>query len=421
MTGSSTSNASTDRMTYKIDSSRRRLVHSKADSDRAIANALATSSARATAINAATAAVLALPRKHTHGDIENALAAALQDHRAEFHESATAAARRAHQRHFHPLRPAPEHPGLAPRNLPLQDRALVPALPPQALDHPKVREEWIASHEAAHRARYMLRPDILEAWANFDLQTARWEAHQAGRKASGDLRQPVPRDFLKNAKETLQARYTSSLESALSMIETIASGDAEVFQGPSYGGSHHLVRMSEDDLRIDWSLTELENDGLQVVSRKRREEREAATAARSARTPEEREADFDALMEKMLAQPMPQRVEPNLTGLFPLPDNPDELEGNVLEAMVGYIAVAVNMAETQHAKALTKIRTAKRKEAEAADPEGTKAAKATTARMKGNDRIKRHRANETTEQAAERRAKNAAAGRARRAKKAARV
>ena len=179
--------------------------------------------------------------------------------------------------------------------------------------------------------------------------------------------------------------------------------------------------MSEDDLRIDWSLTELENDGLQVVSRKRREEREAATAARSARTPEEREADFDALMEKMLAQPMPQRVEPNLTGLFPLPGNPDELEGNVLEAMVGYIAVAVNMAETQHAKALTKIRTAKRKEAEAADPEGTKAAKATTARMKGNDRIKRHRANETTEQAAERRAKNAAAGRARRAKKAARV
>jgi hypothetical protein len=63
----------------------------------------------------------------------------------------------------------------------------------------------------------------------------------------------------------------------------------------------------------------------------------------------------------------------------------------------------------------TKARTAARRAAEEADPVSTAAAKAAKAREKANDRQKNRRANETSQQAAVRRANDAAAKKAKRA------
>lgn len=284
--------------------------------------------ARRAATSAATAAVLALPKDHSEEDVAAALRTALEPHPAEHHEHAATAARNAHQRQLYPPKPRPEYPGPGPRNLPPMTAAVIPEFPPLGLDHPKVHEEWESAHLTAHRALYSLQPAIIDAWAEHALQVARYEAFQSGRKGgTGDFRKSVPRNLLETTRAEQKDRHGATLARAQAMIEWIASGDAEVVEGPAYSGSHHTQRMGPEDARIDWSRTELHDDGLRVRSRRQREEQEARAAARAARTPEEKEAEYEAMVASALAQPLPREPKVDLTNLFELPDNPDDLRG----------------------------------------------------------------------------------------------
>ncbi len=352
---------------------------------------------------AATAAVLALPKGHTDDDIARALADAVKPYPAEYHQRAVNDARATHQRRFHPARSAPDYPGPGPRNLPPMTPAVTPEFPPLGLDHPKVHEEWESAHLTAHRALYNLQPAIIDAWAEHALQVARYEAFQSGRKGGkGDFRKSVPRNLLETTRAEQKDRHGATLARAQAMIERIASGDAEVVEGPAYSGTHHTQRMGPEDARIDWSRTELHDDGLRVRSRRQREEQEARLAARAARTPEEKEAEYEAMVASALAQPLPREPKVDLTNLFELPDNPDDLRGRALCEMVAYIGVAVKKGEKEAAEARTKERTAQRRAAEAADPEAAKAAREATARTKAREREARRNARMTPEQRRER-------------------
>ncbi len=372
----------------------------------ALARVTARVEARKPIVDALLAAARALPAGHTEDDLVSTFRTALQDAPAELHEECLRTARR----QYVPARAAKDkpipYPGLCPKNLQPQNPPPCPPFPALGLDHPAVRREWEDAHRFAEMDRYMLRPEVLNAWAEHYLQAARYDAQQRGRKDSGDNRRSVARDFLQDTRAELRARHEGSLRRHLEMIQTIASGDAEVHQGEAIEGSHHVYRIGEDDARIDWNRTEWGTDGIEVRSRSKREREEADRAARKAEraamTPEEDAARFDAWVAEVMAEPILRPEEPDLSGMFDMPDDPDDWSPQLIDSMIAYVGKATDIAQKKFERQMTKVRTAQRKEADAADPEAAKAAKLDKARSKGKDREARRNASMTPEQRKER-------------------
>lgn len=422
-------NPSTDHMTSPapptahVSLRARALAGSKRLAERATPNLLAKVVSRVEArkpvIQALLAAVATLPPGHTEAELEACLAATLAPFPAELHEECLKIASRNHAEHRTTQGARIPHPGLTPKNRPPRVMVPCPPFPANGPDHPAVHEEWESAHLHAELARYELRPEVLTAWADHELQLARYEAQEHGRKASGDLRRSVPRNLFQTTCANRQEHYEASLRRHLEIIEAIASGDVEVHHGDVIEGTHHTYRMGEDDTRIDWSRTELGTDGITVRIRSERErwdaERAARKAERDALTPEERDARFDALVAAVTAEPLLAPDEPDTSDMFDLPDDPDRMSPAMIDAMIGYVSRASDIAQTKFEKTLTKARTAKRREAATADPEAAKAAQMDKARSMARDRTARRRSKETPEQAAARKARDAAAKRAKRA------
>lgn len=86
----------------------------------------------------------------------------------------------------------------------------VPPFPAAGLDDPDVREAWDAAYRDAAEARFLLQPVILKAYAEAQLACEKWDAEERGRKPSGDLRHPVPRNRLVRITAELTAKRRAS-------------------------------------------------------------------------------------------------------------------------------------------------------------------------------------------------------------------
>ena len=274
----------------------------------------------------------------------------------------------------------PSRPSLIPTSLPLRrPQGEVPPFPPAGLDDPDVRDEWSMAHQNAAEARFQLQPQVLRAYAEAQLAWERWVATEKGRKPSGDLRHPVPRDRLEQITAEMRDRHERSIMRAEKTIGAIASGDVVGVEHIDMGGDEAapiLVLQSELDRKA------------------------AAQRARANRTPAEieaAEAAWDEMVERMIAElppPEPEREIPNL------PDLPSDREPTAGELAAFSNAIRKHLAyeergdqiEAKRKKdAATKARTNARRVAEQADPDGTAAGKQAVKLAKAADRQRRWR------------------------------
>ena len=231
----------------------------------------------------------------------------------------------------------------------------------------------------------MLEPKVLRAYAEAQLACERWDACElGGRKPSGDLRRPVPRDRLLQITKEMKERHSKRLSRAVAAINDIESGDVVGAEMLDLG-----VGPYEDEISIP------------MLIRRSSLERKQAKANRSPEEVAAAEAVWDELVESMIAE-LPdddqEGVQP--PEISTLPDLPADREPSEAELQAYVSAIDKHVryeirGEQIEAKrqrdARTKAQTEARRAAELADPEGTAAAKDAVRRAKAADRQRRWR------------------------------
>jgi len=287
------------------------------------------------------------------------------------------------------LRPLPSKPlqePIGPRpatSSPSQVHQKRPAYPASGLDHPDVRAAWFEAHDRLRLYRAFLEPEALRRAAESSLRQARMQAETRGRKPSGDLRHPVPRDFQQMHITKSRSDYEAAVARSLQTIQDIETGQVVgVKVWDDGGGDHHIER---DDNR------HILNTPFRFVTLTtvRDMEREGARVqALADRTPEQIEAEEAAIEASNAAFLAELEAGPKPTG------NP-------------FYDRTAGLIKAKAAKdTATKERTAARKRAEAMDPEGTLNAKQERARKQAANRKQKERTKKTPDQLAAAREKD---------------
>ncbi|MGH6979432.1 MAG: hypothetical protein ACRED4_09105, partial [Brevundimonas sp.] len=279
-------------------------------------------------------------------------------------------------------------------------------------------EEWRDAHAAIAEAEYRLDPQRIASLVAALHGHAQAQAKGRGRKPSGDLRHPVPRDYVESTTAAQRALYEASRDRALATVRAIENGDVvdvrysltpQNHTTSSYEAEGRLVhnRNAETDAALDelFSRPRLILRGEEEEAERRQTESRRFFAEEMAKI----ENMDDAQVTEYLRE----------CGVTP--EQPVLYRGKTPETMEEYTAglryrekgkkIAAKAAKDQAIKA----RTAARRAAEEADPVSAATSKAAKASEKANDRQKNRRANETPEQTAVRRANDAAAKKAKRA------
>lgn len=292
-----------------------------------------------------------------------------------------------------------------------------PPYPLAGFPHDAARAAWREVHAAIARAKYCLDPQRIASTVATLHKYAQTEAEGRGRKPSGDLRHPVPRDYVETTTAAERARYEADRDRALGTLRALENGDVVDVRGslaPSRGTADFYDAGGQ--LAPNWqSEAEAALDELfgnpRLILRGGAEEAERRTAE-SRRFVDEEMAKIESMDDTQFTRYLQDcGVTPEPPALY-LGEVPQTMEEYV--AALRYREKAKKIAAKAAKDAATKARTADRRAAEERDPVNTAAAKAAKARAKANDRQKNRRANETPEQTAIRRANDAAAKKARR-------
>ena len=274
-------------------------------------------------------------------------------------------------------------PNLVPSHVPPRPNVDVRPFPPAGLKHRAVREQWSSAHLKVAEGRYRLQPYVLRAYAEAQLACERWDAQQGGKKPSGDLRYPVPRNRLQQIVAKMTEEQELSIRRSEDMIDAIASGDIVG------------VEMLRVNVGRRGSIV------CPMFTRQSELDRKAALEqAKANRTPEEIEAEDaqrDEMIERLIADlPEAESVleTPNLPDL-PLGRPPTRAEiaafSNAVERHVNYVEKGRKIEAQRQKDAEVKVRTAARKAAEEADPQGAAEAKLAIKQQKAADRQRRWR------------------------------
>lgn len=270
--------------------------------------------------------------------------------------------------------PIPTHIPPAPRNV------LCPDYPELGLDHPDARDIWEEAHLDLAKAQYMLEPKILRAYSENQLEIERWEARQLGRKPSGDLRHPVPRNRLSAIVKEIRSQQEKAIHSANRKITAISTGDVAYVSIEKLPGTRNRSGSTFPFLVLQSDLDQ--------------------RAARKNMTDEQRDlerAKWEQIVDELVAELTPQVPEPAPPYLpdLPLDRTPTDKEVSdfvtAVHTHIDYLEKGQKIDDKKQEDARTKIRTQQRLEAEKADPEGTAAAKKELARQKAADRQRRYR------------------------------
>lgn len=263
-----------------------------------------------------------------------------------------------------------------PSSLPMRRPDLeVPPFPAAGLDDPHVRKEWDAAHRAAAEARFLIQPTILKAYADAQLACEKWDAVQRGRKPSGDLRHPVPRDRLRRIMAEMTDRHQTTIARSERTLRAIETGDVV---GVSVDGG---FTSRDDGLGI---ADDYEPLFVTLILQSDLDRKAAAQRARYNRTPEEVAAEgeaWDRMVEEMISNLPPEEPEVEIPNLPDLPTDREPTAGEIwaLSNAVGRHMAYLKKGEQIEAKrkkdAQTKLRTSARRTAELADPIGTATAK----------------------------------------------
>lgn len=292
-------------------------------------------------------------------------------------------------------KPAALPPWPIPQHLPQRRPVFeAPSFPEAGLDEDAVRSEWVAAHSTAHEARFLLQPDVLKAYAEAKLTREKWEAEQRGRKPSGDLRHPVPRDRLMRIMQEMTAQHGIAQERALRTIEAIATGDVVRVEYLDLMGE----RDSSDRVAGRWRhggtcvpililQSDLDNEA-------------ALRDAKANRSPEQIEADdraWEEMLSRALSHAPEDQAEPEVPDLpeWPTDRDPTKAEvaalSNAVLRHVRYLERGRQIEAQRERDAEVKSRTAARRAVELADPVGTAAAKKATQLAKAAERQQRWR------------------------------
>lgn len=278
------------------------------------------------------------------------------------------------------LRPSP-----IPTELPSAHPTFeAPPYPSRGLDHPAVRAEWDSLHRKALEARFLLEPLVLRAYAEAQLACEKWDARQRGRKPSGDLRHPIARDRLEQIVAKMTKQHEQTIERAEATIAAIASGDV----------------VDVDMLQVDVGRADIDIDVPKLILKSELDRKAAKQLKRANRTPEEisaARAEWDDMVERMIADLQPDEPEPEIPNLPDLPGDrePTALEvaafSNAIRKHISYLERGEQIEAKKRRDAAIKSRTAARRAAEEADPQGSLAAKEAVRRAKAADRQRRWR------------------------------
>ncbi|RYE61259.1 MAG: hypothetical protein EOP20_00105 [Hyphomicrobiales bacterium] len=252
----------------------------------------------------------------------------------------------------------------------------------------------------------MLEPKVLRAYAEARLAGERWDAEQGGRKPSGDLRYPVPRNRLEQITQEMISKQEAIRARAERTVHAVQTGDVvgvKVFEGfdvPHQGTDDE----DEGDLEHDAEEHVASNSNcprfVTLILQSELDHKAALQRAKANRTPEEIEAEeveWERMIDEMAANLPPETPEtepPNL------PDWPNDREptnselwalNNAIRKHVDYLEVGRKIeAQRQHDAAI-KVRTKAKREAEQADPDGAAAAKKAAKLANAADRQRRWR------------------------------
>lgn len=292
-----------------------------------------------------------------------------------------------------------------------------PPYPLAGYPHDAARAEWSEAHAAIAKAEYCLDPKRIASTVAALHKYAQCQAEGRGRKPSGDLRHPVPRDYVETTTADQRARHEADRDRALATVRAIENGDVVDVRcsfAPDRGTQDFYDEGGQ--LVHNWqSEAEAALDELFAKPRLilRGEDEEAQRRmAESRRISDEEMAKIENMDEAQITKYLQD------CGVTPRP--PVLYWGEAPQTTTEYIAAlrylgkAKKIAAKAAKDAATKARTAARRAAEERDPVRTAAAKAAKARAKAKGRQKNRRANETPEQTATRRANDAAAKKARR-------
>ncbi len=296
-----------------------------------------------------------------------------------------------------------------------------PPYPAAGYPHDFAREEWRNAHAAIAEAEYWLDPQRLASSVASLHKYAQMMAEGRGRKPSGDLRHPVPRDYIESTTEAQRAQYEAKRDGALKIVRAIENGDVVDVRG-SFSSRHGTSSFYDDSGQMVHDLeAEAEAALDELFSRPRlvmrgEDEADAVRKAETLRVIAEEMARIENMDDAQVTEYLREYGVTESKPVLYHGEKPETLEEYT--AALRYRDKGRKIEAKAAKDAATKVRTAARRAAEEADPVGTKAAKLDKARSKAKDRQQRFRSNETSEQAAERKAKDAAAARARRAAKA---
>lgn len=104
-------------------------------------------------------------------------------------------------------------------------QAECPPYPSAGYPHDAAREEWRNAHAAIAEAEYGLDPQRIATTVAALHKYDQACADGRGRKPSGDLRHPVPRDYIETTTAAWRARYEARRDRALATIRAIENGD----------------------------------------------------------------------------------------------------------------------------------------------------------------------------------------------------
>lgn len=271
----------------------------------------------------------------------------------------------------------------------------IPSYPEGALDDPDVRDEWEKAHRDAAEARFQLLPVVLRTHAENQLAIERWDARQRGRKPSGDLRHPVRRDRLEKILMEMSARHYGAISRSLRTIEAIASGDVigvEVHDTLSPPLKNDRRSRKEQRKKMNYG-------GYRFVTLVLRSELDRE-AARLVRTPEQiaiRAAEWEQVVQEMLANLPPDEPEQEIPNLPDLPVDRLPTRGEVrafsqaVKRHLDYVDRGKRIQAKADRDAQIKVRTQATREAAQADPEASEAMRQATKLKKAADRQRRLR------------------------------
>lgn len=328
---------------------------------------------------------------------------------AGFPESVQAAARAAlEQSRFRtagklPVKAYPKdlvRPWPIPSDLPQRrPEVVVSPFPAAALDDPDVREEWAMAHRNAAEARFLMQPAVIKAYAEAQLACEKWDAKERGRKPSGDLRHPVPRNRLDRIVAELTDKQATAVARAERTIHAIESGDVvgvEVDEG--------FQLLQEYRVAVDGKrCRDRDYSGLRVVTlvlQSELDRKAALQRAKDNRTPEQVEAEnvaWERMIEDMVANLPPDSPALEVPNLPELPTHREPTEGelwavsNAIRKHTRYLERGAQIEAQRLKDAETKVHNRAKREAEKADPEGTAAAKQAAKLSKSAERQRRWR------------------------------